>query len=163
MLKNFSALLLLCETLEHKDTRKVLYKMDPFSVATTVVSLSIAIAQVVSSISAFVKQVKEAKNDLDLVSQELRSLARILELMSANDASTTLQDYPPHLHRQFEEQIDECHKAVQAVQKTLDKYQTGNLQSLRWAQSGKNAISDLRVNLEVHKSTFSILLNLLTM
>jgi Fungal N-terminal domain of STAND proteins len=137
--------------------------MDPFSIATASVSLAIAIGQVISSIGQFVKQVKEAKNDLDLVVKELQSLSNVLQLMSADDASTTLRDFPPHLRNRFTEIIGDCQGAVEAVDKTLKKHQTGKLQAVRWAQSGSAEVNSLRANLEIHKSTFGIVLGILSM
>src|SRR5215468_200582 len=66
----------LIEAIKVTNSRK---SMDPFSIATATVSLAIAIGQVTSSISQFVKQMKEATNDFDLVLQELGSLSNILD------------------------------------------------------------------------------------
>jgi len=137
--------------------------MEPFSIATATVSLAIAIGQVTSSISQFVKQIKEATNDFDLVLQELGSLSNILDLMSANNATTTLRDFPPHLRRQLEEVIQDCGRAIEDIHKVLKKYQSGMLASLRWAQNGSAEVNSIRIRLEVYKSTLNIVVGFLSL
>jgi hypothetical protein len=137
--------------------------MDPFSITTAAVSLAIAIGQVTSSISQFVKEIKEANNDLDLVSQELSSLINILNIISGNDATTFLQDFPTNLRCQLEEVIQGCGRAIKDINKLLKKHQSGMLAPLRWAQSGSAEANSIRTRLEVYKSTLNIVLGFLSL
>jgi hypothetical protein len=105
--------------------------MDPFSITAASVSLTLTVGQVTSSITQFVRQVKDAKRDMDLVSDELRAIPNTLGSMSSLDSSIKFRDLPSHLRDQFQDIMEDCRTAVEEIGAIMKRYQFGHIQTIR--------------------------------
>src|ERR1700761_1149775 len=135
--------------------------MDPFTIATTALSLAGTITKVSLTVNTFVRTVREARNDLDAVSRELLSLKTVLELL-ADDANHAPSDkpIPPNLEKQIKGIINNCDGVVNDVAALLRKHEGGIVNGIKWAISGKDDVVRLRSNLEAHKTALELALDM---
>jgi len=91
------------------------------------------------------KDVRAARDDLAVVSQELDVLKRILELLAheiedSDDEATIPENVRTHISRL----IDSCSEVVANVEKCLGKYEGGKVgRAARWVASGKSDVAKL--------------------
>jgi hypothetical protein len=72
--------------------------MDPLSITASCVTLVATISKLSISINGFVREVRDARRDLDAVSRELQSLKTLLEIFSEDVQDSA---FPPSLLQQI--------------------------------------------------------------
>jgi uncharacterized protein YoxC len=143
--------------------------MDPLSIATGCVGLIGTITKLSVSISAFVKDVRGARGDMDSVSRELQSLKSSLELLEMDSQpegadSSNPPSVPETLQKQITGIMSNCTGVLEQMQQVLEKYQGKRVDKAAiWALSGKTNVGHLRISLEAHKSALEIALDMLAL
>ncbi|KAL9105928.1 MAG: hypothetical protein Q9227_008988 [Pyrenula ochraceoflavens] len=136
--------------------------MDPFTIATTCVSLVGSIAQLTSQIKTFVCDFRDTRKDLDSVISELQSLSMCLECLK-NDYSDNKVSYPDNNWRSLLEVLQSCESVMTRMQTLLNHTSSANVNKrLQWAIHGRQQMNELRSSLEAHKGTLEIVLEINT-
>ena len=134
--------------------------MEPISAAATIVGVVHTISQVLSAATTFMHDVRYARKEIVSVKKELSSLKVILEILGEDfkdPANTTL---PSNVIEQTVGVASNCSKVVNQIGDCIrDQGQS----RVTWAASGKAEIAKLQANLEVHKSTLNVTLDLVSM
>ncbi|KAH8686711.1 hypothetical protein BGZ61DRAFT_533406 [Ilyonectria robusta] len=129
--------------------------MDPFSVAGTSIALAGTITTLTTSLIAFIRDVRDARGDVEEISLELHSLKMILELL-ANDSTVLL---PLIIETQLDSVLSNCTRLVGDISQCIQQHQGSRLQKgLRWVAIGRGDMANLRSTLEAHKTTLNLLL-----
>ena len=137
--------------------------MDPISISASAAALLSTIFQVSISISGFVRDVRDARKDMDQVSRELSSLTTSLSSLRDDSADPNLS-LPPSLEQNLLAVVQNCSDIVRDIEALLSKVAGGGtLKSIYWTMFGRADMEKLRSNLEAHKSAFNIALDLLAM
>ncbi|KAI8657018.1 hypothetical protein NCS56_01307500 [Fusarium sp. Ph1] len=108
--------------------------MDPLSIAAGCAGLISTIGTLSLSIHGFVRTCREARKDLDKVSRELQSLQSVLRLIE-DDATNEEKPFPPYGQKRLKAQVT-------------------------WAIGGQGDVEKLRTNLEAHKSSLELALDM---
>lgn len=131
--------------------------MEPISAAATIIGVVQTIGQVISAATTFVQNVRYARKEIVTIKKELSSLKVILEILVEDfkdPANTTL---PSNVIEQIIGVASNCDKVVNQIGDCI-RGQSG----VTWATSGKAEIVKLQANLEVHKSTLNVTLDLVS-
>lgn len=129
--------------------------MDPFSIAGTSIALAGTITTLTTSLIAFIRDVRDARGDVEEISLELHSLKMILELL-ANDSTVPL---PLIIETQLDSVLSNCTRLVADISQCIQQHQGSRLQKgLRWVAIGRGDMANLRSTLEAHKTTLNLLL-----
>ncbi len=116
------------------------------------------------TISTFVRQVRDARVDLDAVSRELVSLKSILEILAEDTAGSGANGLPESLTIQIQGIMSGCDDVIMQITTILSKYDgNGLVGRSHWAISGRGDIDKLRSSLEAHKSALNIALDMLSL
>jgi hypothetical protein len=136
--------------------------MDPLSIAASCMSLLEIITKTSGFVASFVRDVRDARSDLDAVSRELLSLKTVLEMLADDAESYQEGSFPLSLARQVAGIISNCTKVVEEVDQCLRSHQGSKIsKKTRWALVGQNDMKKLRSSLEAHKSALDIALDML--
>jgi hypothetical protein len=131
--------------------------MDPLSVTTACFGLISTITSASLVVIGFVKDVRAARSDLDVVSRELISLKTILELLADDVNDSSNEPIPQTLQKQIVGIVANCTGVVVDIEKTLKKHEGGKV------TSGKKDVAKLQTSLEAHKSALEIALDMVTL
>ncbi|KAF2115115.1 hypothetical protein BDV96DRAFT_93809 [Lophiotrema nucula] len=137
--------------------------MDPLSITVSCITLLGAIATTSKTITSFVREVRDARNDLDSISRELLSLETVLSLL-ADDVKTSSESLPATLGKQILGIISNCNRVVAEIEGSLAKHGKSKLGSGGYwtVGGGKGDMAKLRMTLEAHKSALDIALDMVT-
>lgn len=112
----------------------------------------------------FVKDVRAARSDLDVVSRELLSLKTVLELLAEDIGDSSSRSIPQTLQNQIAGIVRNCTGVVVDIEQTLKKHEGGKVnKAAKWVASGKSDVSRLQLSLEAHKSALEIALDMVTL
>jgi hypothetical protein len=138
--------------------------MDPLSITATCVGLASTITRTSLVVISFVKDVRSARSDLDVITRELSSLKIILELLAEDVNDSTSQSIPQTLQKQITGIITNCTGVVVDIEKTLVKHGGGRMnKAAKWVASGKSDVAKLQLSLEAHKSALEIALDMVAL
>lgn len=138
--------------------------MDPLSITATCVSLASTITRTSLVVIYFVKDVRSARSDLDVISRELSSIKTILELLAEDFNDSSTQSIPQTLQKQITGIVTNCTGVVVDIEKTLVKHGGGRMnKAAKWVASGKNDVANLQLSLEAHKSALEIALDMVAL
>jgi transcriptional regulator of heat shock response len=138
--------------------------MDPLSITATCVGLASSITRTSLVVISFVKDVRSARSDLDVISRELSSLKTILELLTEDVSDSTTQSIPQTLQKQITGIVTNCTEVVVDIEKTLVKHEGGKMhKAAKWVASGKSDVAKLQLSLEAHKSALEIALDMVAL
>jgi hypothetical protein len=130
---------------------------DPLSVAVSCVSLASGITKAAVSITAFVKDVRGARSDLDAVSRELGSLQTLLELLAEDASEASENPFPTTLQKQISGIITNCTDVVRQIEELVEKHQGNRVaRGTMWATGGQADMLKLKATLEAHKSALEL-------
>jgi len=133
--------------------------MDPLSITAACVSLTATVAKTSLAVTLFVRAMRATRSDLDGVSRELASLNTVLELLSED--AKDIDNFPLTLRKQITLILGNCELALVDIQCLLSKYdKPGFYTESKWALSGAQDVTKLRVNLESHKSALELALEM---
>jgi hypothetical protein len=131
---------------------------DPVSIVASCLGITSGITKLINSISSFVGNVQESRRDMSDVQKELDSVRTIL--LGLHDKGQDLGfDRIPSLKIHVFKIVSNCGNVVADMKRLLRTMRNG---SMRWVTSGKRQMAKLKLNLEAHKSTLSIALELAT-
>ena len=118
--------------------------MDPLSITATCVGLASTITRTSLVVISFLKDVRSARSDLNVVSRELGSLKIILELLAEDVNDSTTQSIPQTLQKQITGIVTNCTGVVVDIEKTLVKHGGGRMnKAAKWVASGKSDVAKL--------------------
>ncbi|OTB06462.1 hypothetical protein M426DRAFT_318875 [Hypoxylon sp. CI-4A] len=122
-------------------------------------ALSKAISKASVVLNGFVREIREARSDIDGVSRELHSLQSVLELIK-EDASF----FPPELAERVPCVVDHCCTVVVDLDTSMSTLSSSDLskeeKKTRWIATGKEEAAAFRSSLEAHKAIMGIALDL---
>ena len=134
---------------------------DPLSIATGVVGLVTAIGKSLFAINQFRQDVSEARRDLLRVAGELTSLRTTIEGLKEDFVDDDV-DVPSSLQENVLSIVTSCSKTVNDMEKLLIRLLDGKFRrKIEWATSGKPDMDKLRSNLEAHKMSLNIAIDML--
>ncbi|KAI0161082.1 hypothetical protein GGR52DRAFT_158597 [Hypoxylon sp. FL1284] len=129
------------------------------SIATDCSALSGAIAKVSTALSGFVREVREARSDVDGVSRELHSLQSVLDLLQ-EDAGL----FPPDLAERIPDVLGHCSSVIDQLDAGISALSSNELpkqeKRSQWLASGRREVAQFRTSLEAHKSVLGLALDL---
>ncbi|KAF2677102.1 hypothetical protein K458DRAFT_410002 [Lentithecium fluviatile CBS 122367] len=138
--------------------------MDPISISASCVGLAATIAKTSTAVTCFVRDVRDARRDLDGVSRELSSLKNVLDLLAEDTINEKDQTFPANLKAQIAGILTNCNDVVVDIEDGLSKHEKSKLgRSGYWTMGGgKGEMAKLRSTLEAHKSALEIALEMLS-
>lgn len=143
---------------EAETTLRSINAMDPLSITASCVTLVTTITKLSVLINGFVREVRDARRDLDAVSRELLSLQPLLEILS-DDAGDSA--FPASLLQQIAGIIKNSGVVLEDIEKLLQTFSAFGLRrSMKWAINGRDDMAKLRSTLEAHKSALDIALDM---
>lgn len=133
--------------------------MSRSSITTDCIELGNTISRATLVLNEFVREVREARSDLDRVSRELHSLQGVLDLLKEDAASL-----PSKIAAQTPSILQQCNRLVEELDSSLlaldDPELSRPQKRTRWLCVGKAHIADLRDGLEAHRTTVGLALDL---
>jgi cell division protein FtsB len=133
--------------------------MDPLSIASTAVTLTIAIGRVAHEVDQFTRQVREARRELSDISRELGSLKAAIELLS-DDLKTPGVVLPGSLG----DILQECQESIIRLDETIQKYAREKLTTrIRYVWSGKETIMMHKGTLSAHRAALDLAVDVINL
>ncbi|ORY64865.1 Rho GTPase activation protein [Pseudomassariella vexata] len=133
--------------------------MDSFSITTDCIELGNTISRASLVLNEFVREVREARSDLDTISRELHSLQSVLTLLK-EDAG----NLPSKIAAQTPALLEQCNRVVSELDACLLALNGSALSKTQkraqWIAVGKQQIAQLRAALEAHRATMGLALDL---
>ena len=140
------------------------YSMDPLSITVACSTLVTTVLKVSIQINGFVREVRDARWDLDAVSRELISLKTVLEILSEDAENSTGGGFPQSLVRQICGILTNCGGVLEQIEASLQKHAGGGVKrGVKWSLSGRDDVNKLRSSLEAHKSALDIALDMVAL
>ncbi|KAI1334464.1 hypothetical protein F5Y15DRAFT_409671 [Xylariaceae sp. FL0016] len=129
------------------------------SIAADCTALGEKIANALCILSAFVREVREARSDVDGVSRELHSLGSVLDLLT-EDACL----FPPELAEHIPAVLAHCSNAVDDIEVAVSTLNDSDLSKqqkrTRWLATGRQESAKFRTSLEARKAVLGLALDL---
>ncbi|KAF4446197.1 hypothetical protein F53441_10173 [Fusarium austroafricanum] len=139
--------------------------MDGLSVAASCIAVIQAADQTCKVISQFVRDCKDAKNDLAAVSQELSTLARTLSQLKdlVPDGSEFFDsDLTNDTKKDIQAIIESCLIIAKDIEDVLSAHE-GNLAAVSWATRGKRKIATFKTLLETNRRALNLAVDTITL
>ncbi|KAH3912720.1 hypothetical protein HBI56_155850 [Parastagonospora nodorum] len=136
--------------------------MDPLSISVSCITLITTITQVSVAVTNFVREVRDARGDLDAISRELVSLKSVLELLAEDTEGPHTATLPERLKDQIIDILKNCKHVVTDVEASLKKHSASRLgRAGHWAVGGgKGDMTKFRSSLETHKTALGLALDM---
>ncbi|KAI0109968.1 Rho GTPase activation protein [Daldinia grandis] len=129
------------------------------SITSDCITLSNAIITANTVLNGFVREVREARSDVDGVSRELHSLQSVLNLLN-EDASL----FPPELAEQIPAVLEHCSRLVNELDTGISNLNSDELsrqdKRSQWLAAGRREVATFRTALEAHKAVLGLALDL---
>lgn len=129
------------------------------SITTDCITLSNSIARASTVLNGFVRDVREARSDVDGVSRELHSLQSVLDLLK-EDAGL----FPPELAERIPAVVEHCSNVVNELDASISALSSSELpkqdKRSQWLATGRKDIAAFRSSLEAHKAVLGLALDL---
>lgn len=137
--------------------------MDPLSITASSVALLTSISKLSVQITTFILEVRDARKDLDAVQRELSSMKLCLEALRNGIIDTRLK-YPQSLQEKLVAIISNADSVIAEMSQMLTKMSSLNIgRKIQWSLLARTEMDRLRLNLESHKSTIEIALEVVSM
>lgn len=139
--------------------------MDGLSVAASCIAVIQAADQTYKIISQFVRDCKDAKNDLAVVSQELFTLTRTLTQLKdlvPDGCNFADNDLTNNTKRDIHEIVSSCLAVASEIDDILSGHE-GKLAALSWATRGKRKVATSKVLLETNRRALSLAVDTITL
>jgi hypothetical protein len=133
--------------------------MEPLSAAVSVLGVVSTIATVTAAATTFMRGVRSARKEMVAIKKELSSLKAVLEILAEDFEDPANTTFPDSVLEQIVDVATNCRTVVNEIGDCI-RNQKGSRFS--WTMSGKADIEKLRGDLEVHKSTLSVTLDLVS-
>jgi len=132
---------------------------DPFSIAATATGLAVTIVKVSKDVEHFMRQVREARREMDAVCRELGSLRSALEML-AGDMDAPGVAVPQTL----EDILSNCEEVLGQLESCLKKYNSERLNTrVKYVWSGKETVAGYRAALAAHKGALDLAIDVMTL
>ncbi|KAK7183323.1 hypothetical protein PSPO01_10572 [Paraphaeosphaeria sporulosa] len=143
--------------------RRSSVSMDPISLTAGCLALVATISKTSTIVTGFVREVREARHGLDVVSRELSSLQTVLGLLAEDASQNNPVSFPDALQAQIHGIITNCNEVVLEMKYCLTRHENSKLgQAGYWTVGGgKEHMARLRSTLEAHKSALEIALDMM--
>ncbi|KAK7397929.1 hypothetical protein QQX98_012698 [Neonectria punicea] len=129
------------------------------SVAGTSIALAGTITHLSTNLTIFIRDVRDARVDIEDISLELHSLKMILELI-ASDSTGPL---PPTLETQLKGILAKCTQLVRDIDECIQQPVGSRFQKgVRWVAVGRSDMVKLKLTLEAYKTTLDLLLHMIS-
>ncbi|KAI1379468.1 Rho GTPase activation protein [Hypoxylon crocopeplum] len=129
------------------------------SITTGCTTLGSTIAKASTILNGFVREVREARSDIDGVSRELHSLLGVLDLLK-EDAGL----FPPELAERTPAVVEHCSNVVNELDISISALCSGELpkqdKRSQWLAKGRKEVATFRTSLEAHKAVLGLALDL---
>jgi len=140
---------------------------DPISIAGSAVGLAATIGRVVKDVEQFMRQVREARADMDAISRELWSVRAALEMLADDVKSVGKPDSTKSgviVPQTLEDILKNCGEVTERLDATLKKYNSERLKvRVKYVWSGKETINGYRSTLAAHKGALDLAVDLITL
>jgi hypothetical protein len=134
--------------------------MDPLSITGTCIGLAATIGKTSYNVATFVRQVRDARSDMDLISRELVSLKTALEML-AEDTNKPGAVIPGSLETQVQSVVGNCSVVVTQLDEALKKYEGEKTRTkVKWTWKGKDEMEKYRITLAAHKGALDLAIDL---
>lgn len=137
--------------------------MDPLSITVGCVTLITTIGKSSLAISAFVKDCRAARYDLDAIARELTSLENVLQLLKDDVGAANGSNIPDNIREHLSNVISNCSQVLADLDNLLRKHSGARFEAARWALSGKDDATKLRSTLEAHRGALGLALDMISM
>ncbi|KAI1386609.1 uncharacterized protein F4822DRAFT_410656 [Hypoxylon trugodes] len=133
--------------------------MESQSIATECTNLGNTITTTNNILNGFVREVREARSDIDGVSRELHSLQSVLDFLK-EDAGL----FPPELAERVPAVLEHCYNVVNQLDASISTLNSEELpkqeKRSQWLASGRKETATFRTSLEAHKAVLGLALDL---
>lgn len=133
--------------------------MESLSITPDCITLSNAIITTNTILNGFVREVREARSDVDGVSRELHSLQSVLDLLN-EDAGL----FPPELAERIPAVLEHCSRLVNELDTSISSLNSNELsrqdKRSQWLAIGRQEVATFRTTLEAHKAVLGLALDL---
>lgn len=136
--------------------------MDGLSIATACFAFIEIADKAFKTISDFVKDCKDARNDLESINQELATLTRTLSLLKDLIAGGGENDITSNTKRDIREIIRNSFGVTKNLEDEL-RGQEGRLLAINWATKGRKKVATCRVILETNRRAISLAVETITL
>ncbi|CAG7559667.1 unnamed protein product [Fusarium equiseti] len=136
--------------------------MDGLSIATACFAFIEIADKAFRTISDFVKDCRDARNDLESVNQELATLKRTLSLLKDLVAEGGESDLTSNTKRDIREIIRNSLAVTETLKDEL-RGQEGKLLAVNWATKGKKKVATYKVILETNRRAISLAVETITL
>jgi hypothetical protein len=138
--------------------------MDPLSVVLGCFTLVPSIIKTSLSISNFILEVRSARKEMDMITNELNQLKSVLIILDEDTKQCPRDAFPAFLVDQVKIIVGKCQGAVDDIEKTIRAHNGDrNTKATTWVLFGRNEMETLRKNLEAYKSGLEIAMGTLNM
>jgi hypothetical protein len=136
--------------------------MDPLSITTACLTLFAAVGNTSLAITSFIRSCRDARADLTALSGELTQLHLVLDLLKDDTAiSDSNSIIPASLQRQVLSIISNTAAVVESINSLLTQHsKSGKAGVIKWVAFGKGEAAGLRMSLEAHRGSLSLVLEL---
>jgi hypothetical protein len=135
--------------------------MDPLSITTACLTLLSTVGKTSIAIATFIRGCREARSDLTSISGELTQLHLVLDLLKDDAAVSDDRVIPESLQVQILSIIKNCSAVVDNINTVLDRH-SGKSGVVKWVTFGKAEVAGLRMSLEAHRGSLSLVLELVS-
>lgn len=130
--------------------------VEPLVIASSCVSITAGLANLMMKIGVFVSEVKAARKDMDAVHRELSSLQLCLTALR-NDEMSGKPSIPADLRDQVNQILVNIEMTINQINDMLIKLGSGKLgRRIQWAMSERDAMNKFRSSLESNKAALEI-------
>lgn len=137
--------------------------MDPFSLTAGCAGLLSSVVDLYGVASDFVRDVRDARRDIDALRSELTLIRCCVEHLQEDTTDSNFQ-IPANLQNSLINVLAKCNGIIVDMNKTLTKMAPTSLaKRIQWAASGKDEVNRLRVRLGDYKSSLDISLEIASM
>lgn len=138
--------------------------MDPASIAASAFTLAGGIATCSAAITNFVRQVKHARKDLEAINTELNATSEILSPLLISLIGSQGSPLPDAILVKIDGSVRQCISIVDRLKADLDHYKRDSVwNKAKWVLLGEKNAQKARENLEMHKLTLGLALQVLSM
>lgn len=141
--------------------------MDPLSITTGCIAIIGVIVKTTSTINSFVRDVRDARNELSATTRQLADLTMTLNLICDDHSAENVEivnQIPESITLQTKSVIESCQDVLTQLDTLLAKYMDVRKRtSFKWASKGKDEVASLNKQLEAHSRTLHMSLDISTL
>ena len=142
-------------------TSKAAWNMDPLSITSASLALLSTAGKTLLGITTFIRGCRDARADLTSVSGELTQLQIVLELLKDDTDVSDDRILPESLQNQILSIIKNCSAVLDSINELLQKH-AGKAGATKWVMFGKAEVAGLRMSLEAHRGSLSLVLEVVS-